>query len=159
MYKPKIKSANIEIYIWVIWYSKTKTCLHICILYSFNKVANFKKVPTLNKLPPLPSQKNWSAQDEYWLLLLYWLTIYKFTLYYGASSHFVTIHCFVAKYSNYCNNMYLLTYTCWKWWKLNKHPAPNKHPPHILSIHSWRLKLKEAPRGLIQINMVHKFVF
>ena len=81
MYEPKTKSANIQIYIWVIWYSKAKRCLHICILYSFNKVANFKKVPTLNKLPPLPSQKNWSAQDEYWLLLLHWLTISKFTVY------------------------------------------------------------------------------
>lgn len=108
MYEPKTKSANIEIYIWVIWYSKAKRCLHICILYSFNKVANFKKVPTLNKLPPLPSQKNWSAQDEYWLLLLYWLTISKFTVY--IMMHLPILLLFIVLWQNTLTTVATCTY-------------------------------------------------
>ena len=161
MYEPKIKSANIEIYI-CEWFGIQKQKGIFIFVYCTHSI----KWPTSNKCQPwisshpspLKKTEVYKMSIDYYfftglqylnLLSILWC-IFPFS---------VTIHCFVAKYSNYCNNMYLLTYTCWKWWKLNKHPAPNKHPPHILRNHSWGLKLKEAPRGLIQINMVHKFVF
>ena len=62
-----------------------------------------------------------------------------------ASSCFViTIYCFLAKYAYY---------TCWKWWKFNKCPALNKHPPQI-SAHSQGPKILLAPRAVNRINTV-----